>query len=139
MKIYFSDFLEVPADTREEYGAFNISLLSDLPLVIDPFLLFNSESKEYKSLHDEIIRYLRFLRDRAAAGDLDPALIANWYKFSEIKQNWLGFSLSGNKGSGLGSKFAGSLYANLGQLFSDFGQEKITQGRGYRIIGVKKG
>ncbi len=128
MKIYFSDFFEVQPETVEEYGAFNISLLSDLPLFIDPFLLFNSENEEYQRLHEEIIKYLRFLKDRAASSTLDPALITNWYRFPEIKQNWLGFSFAGNRGSGLGRKFASSLYNNLGQLFGDFGQEKITEG-----------
>ena len=47
MKIYFSDFFEISPDIIEDYGAFNISLLNDLPLFIDPFLLFNSEKKEY--------------------------------------------------------------------------------------------
>ena len=47
MKIYFSDFFDVPSKTIEDYGAFNISLLSDLPLFIDPFLLFNSKNPEY--------------------------------------------------------------------------------------------
>ena len=48
--------------------------------------------------------------------------------FLKIKQNWLGFSFTGNKGSGLGSIFADSLYTNLGRIFESFGQEKITQG-----------
>ena len=128
MKIYFSDFFDVPSKTIEDYGAFNISLLSDLPLFIDPFLLFNSKNPEYQKLHDEIIQYLLFLRDRSASQGLDPGLIKTWYRFPEIKQNWLGFSFTGNKGSGLGSIFADSLYTNLGRIFESFGQEKITQG-----------
>ena len=52
-----------------------MSLVNDLPLFIDPFLLFNSEKPEYRALHDEIIRYLRFLRDEAAAGAGDAGLL----------------------------------------------------------------
>jgi uncharacterized heparinase superfamily protein len=37
--------------------------VSDLPLFIDPFLLFNSDKPEYQELHDGIIAYLRFLRN----------------------------------------------------------------------------
>jgi hypothetical protein len=41
MDIYFSDYFKVAPETIEAYGAFNISLVADLPLFIDPFLLFN--------------------------------------------------------------------------------------------------
>jgi hypothetical protein len=41
VKIYFSDYFNVDEDTLEEYGAVNISLINDLPLFIDPFLLDN--------------------------------------------------------------------------------------------------
>jgi len=39
MKLYFSDFFEVSPEVIEKYGAFNPSLINDLPLFIDPFLL----------------------------------------------------------------------------------------------------
>jgi len=61
--IYFSDYFRVSPDTLEEYGAFDISLVGDLPLFVDPFLLFNSENPTYQALHAEIIRYMRFLKD----------------------------------------------------------------------------
>lgn len=40
--IYFSDYFGVDAHALSEYGAFDISVVSDLPMFIDPFLLFNS-------------------------------------------------------------------------------------------------
>ncbi len=49
----------------EEYGAFDISVVSDLPLFVDPFLLFNSEDDYSAPRADP--DYLRFLRDQAAA------------------------------------------------------------------------
>jgi hypothetical protein len=53
--IYFSDYFSVSPDTIEEYGAFDVSLINDLPLFVDPFLLFNSENQTYQELHAEII------------------------------------------------------------------------------------
>ena len=48
MKIYFSDYFNVTPEKLAEYGAFNISLINDMPLFIDPFLLFGSKNPEYK-------------------------------------------------------------------------------------------
>jgi hypothetical protein len=45
MDVYFSDFFGVSAATIQKFGAFNISLVADLPLSIDPFLLFNRKSR----------------------------------------------------------------------------------------------
>ncbi|HCG9204653.1 TPA: hypothetical protein NJ621_004647 [Vibrio parahaemolyticus] len=55
MKIYFSDFFDVSEESIESYGAFNPSLINDMPLFIDPFLLFNSEKKQYQDLHSDMI------------------------------------------------------------------------------------
>lgn len=126
--IYFADFFQVAPEVLEEYGALNVSLINDLPLFIDPFLLFNSEKEEYQRLHEQMINYLRFLRDKSVAGSLDEGLLKSWFTFSEIKQNWLGFSESGNGGSGLGPKFARALHRNLNAVFTNFGQEHITEG-----------
>lgn len=128
VQIYFSDFFDISQETLRACGAFNISLVNDLPLFIDPFLLFNSEKPEYRHLHDEMIRYVRFLRDKAAAGSLDEAVIAAWCMFPEVRQTWLGFSKTGNAGSGLGRDFAIALSRNLNTVFSNFGQETVTRG-----------
>ena len=128
MNLYFTDYFNVPEDILEEYGAFNISLITDLPLFIDPFLLFNSDNPEYQALHDDIIRYLRFLRLKSEQGRITSALIKAWYCFGEVKQNWLGFCESGNTGRGLGKGFANALDANLVHVFKNFGNEQITKG-----------
>jgi len=128
MKLYFSDFFEVSASQLRRHGAFNISLVSDLPLFIDPFLLFHSKKSQYRSLHDEIIKYLRFLRHKSADLNLDPDLIQSLYRFPEVDQNWLGFTAEGNKGHGLGRKFAAALHRNLHRIFSSFGEERLTRG-----------
>ena len=65
IKVHFTDFFRVTPEALEACGAFNISLINDLPLFVDPFLLFNSEKPEYQALHEEMIRYLKFLRDHS--------------------------------------------------------------------------
>ncbi len=128
MQIYFSDFFGVPGTLLEEYGAFNISLINDLPLFVDPFLLFNSKKVEYQQLHEQIIVYMRFLKAKATGENISPGLLRSWYLFPEVKQNWLGFSQVGNKGAGLRDDFAISLHNNLHAIFSNFGNENITRG-----------
>jgi hypothetical protein len=127
-KIYFSDFFAVNPELVNGYGAFNISLINDLPLFIDPFLLFDSENSQYVALHDEIIKYLKFLRDACLAQSLTDGQITQWFLFREVKQNWLGFSGSGNSGTGLNRKFADALIHGLRTAFADFGAESITTG-----------
>ena len=119
VKIYFSDFFGVPPATLKEYGTFDISLVSDLPLFIDPFLLFGSKRPDYQELHEEIIAYLVFLRDKAGKGGLDAALIRSLYAFKEVNQLWFGYTLAGNQGTGLGPAFARTLHSSLGDIFSD--------------------
>lgn len=128
MSLYFSDVFDVSEGQLEKYGSFNISLITDLPLFIDPFLLFNSKKGEYRFLHLEIIKYLRFLRDKSKKGSVRSGLLRSWYYFSEVKQTWLGFCEAGNEGRGLGEKFAIALNKNLNTLFSDFGSESVTRG-----------
>jgi hypothetical protein len=120
MGIYFTERFGIDPDVLEDYGALDISVVTDLPLFIDPFLLFNSENETYQALHTQIIDYLRFLKSRSVAG-LDPKLISAWYRFAEVKQNWLGFTEDGNDGHGLGPKFAAALHAGLSTLLPDFG------------------
>jgi hypothetical protein len=128
MDIYFTDYFSVSEALLDEYGAFNISLIIDLPLFIDPFLLFNSDKPEYQHLHDDIIHYLRFLKTKSEQGDITPALIKAWYCFGEVRQNWLGFCVTRNSGRGLGKDFAEALDANLIHVFQNFGNERITKG-----------
>lgn len=59
VKIHFTDFFSVSEEALERHGAFNVSLINDLPLFIDPFLLFDSTNPEYQELHDQIIRYVK--------------------------------------------------------------------------------
>jgi len=127
-KLLFSDFFEVAFDELKEYGAYNVSLVADLPLFIDPFLLFNSDKKEYQQLHDEIIRYLKFLKRKSYSGEVEQGILYSLYTFKEVRQNWFGYTSRGNKGSGLGRDFADALDRNFHKVFPNYGEEKITIG-----------
>lgn len=127
MRVYFSDIFNVKPNIIEKYGAFNISLVNDLPLFVDPFLLFNSKNTEYQKLHQEILKYVAFLRDRSLEKSVNHGLLKSWYCFPEVKQTWLGYSQIGNSGRGPGIEFAKALNDNLSGVFSDFDKQTISQ------------
>ena len=89
-RVLFSDFFQIAPDVLEAYGTFNISLVGDLPLFIDPFLLFNSEKPEYQALHEEIIQYLRFLRDKSLDHEVTDGELKAWYFFNVEVKHWRG-------------------------------------------------
>ena len=123
MPSYFSDIFNIEEKLLEDYGAFNVSLIVDLPLFVDPFLVF----KKYPALHEDIIKYLRFLYSKSISSPSDLGQLEAWYYFREIKQNWFGFCAEGDSGSGLAHEFAIGLKRNLGLLLSDFDRRGITQ------------
>ena len=127
IKIYFSDFFDVSQDTLDAYGAFNISLVNDMPLFVDPFLLFNSDNEVYQKLHSDIISYVKFLKE-ISKNHLDDGLVNSLFAFKEVKQNYFGYSKVGNEGRGLGVKFAKALSNNLTRVFKNFGDETISKG-----------
>lgn len=127
MKVYFSDVFNVSEEVIEEYGAFNISLINDLPLFVDPFLLFGNGKEEYLQLHNGILDYLIFLKEKAESGVMMEEEIKLWYVFSEVKQNWFGYSKTGNKGSGLGMKFGHEFSSSVPIVFADLGEEMVTE------------
>lgn len=86
-KIYFSDFAGIPSRLLDRHGAFDVSLINDLPLFIDPFLLFNSTKPEYQALHGEILNYMRFLKGITLVGSASPVLVRSLFAFPEVKQN----------------------------------------------------
>jgi len=137
--IYFSDVFDVQPEVVDRYGAFNIALVNDLPLFVDPFLLFDSARPEYRALHDDIIKYLVFVRDRAQADELTEGAISQWLYFREVKQNWLGFSRQGNSGTGLGKHFAAALARNFKLVFRNFGEETVTRSSHLEKLGLLSG
>jgi hypothetical protein len=130
IKVTFSDHFGISKKILVAEDLFDISLISDLPLFIDPFHLFYSKKPEYKELHDGIIEYLVFLRDLSLSlgpNPLSKGIVDAYYRFPEIKQNWLGFTFNGNSGHGLGLKFAQELNLNFHKFFNDFGVETKTR------------
>lgn len=127
IKIYFSDYFDVSPDELKSYGAYNISLINDLPLFIDPFLLFGSDKKEYQELHNSMLKYMEFLKRKSSSSHISRSEIMAWYKFPEVRQNWLGYSRVGNAGSGLGIKFGENMSQSINHVFENLGSEKITQ------------
>jgi len=134
--IYFSDIFGVKESVLDKYGAFNISLVNDLPLFIDPFLLYASKKREYQNLHFEILKYLSFLKAKSEQKCNDAAQVRMWYCFPEVKQNWLGYSLHGNSGSGLGMKFGLNMSKAMPLVFSDLNNEVITSSSHLEKIGL---
>ena len=125
--MYFSDIFEVDSTVLEEYGALDISLYRDLPLFIDPFLLYASEKEEYQQLHNSILNYLTFLKQNANIAQQNPGLLRHWFVFSEVKQNWLGYSKTGNAGRGLNMHFAKHISTVIQSIYQDIGHEKNTE------------
>jgi hypothetical protein len=125
-ELWFSDRFNVDPVVLEDYGAYDISVVTDTPLFIDPFLLFTSEDDKYQALHEGMLEYLRFLKRKGSA-PLTEGAIQNWYAFREVKQNWLGFTEDSNAGHGLGKKFARELHQAFGGLLKNFGEETVTE------------
>ena len=125
MNKLFSEEFEIESNIIEEYGAVDISLVCDIPLFIDPLLIFNSSKDKYKELHNEIIRYFHFLA-RKAEKELSESEIKTWFTFKEVCNNWLGYSLEGNKGSALNMEFARILYKNIGFVLNN---NSISKGK----------
>lgn len=111
--MFFSDFFGVEREKLEKYGAFDISLVADLPLFIDPCLIFSSKKPEYRDLHEAIIRYVLYVHDKVEAGEMTDGLAHALLYFPDIKQNWFGYSAFGNEGHGLGREFAEGLRRNI--------------------------
>lgn len=121
----FSEIFEVDKNILEQEGFVDVSLLCDLPLFVDPFLIFGSQKEEYLELNNEINRYLLFLKKKAIQHEIHSGLLKSWFTFSEVHNNWLGYCKFGNKGSGLGPKFAKNLYYNLKNKLNNFGDGEI--------------
>ena len=116
--MYFSEMFDVDKKEIIKYGAIDISLACDLPLFIDPMLIFNSKKEEYQNLHEYLIRFFAFLTEKSEEGvSIDE--LNSYFKFPEIKNNWLGYSKVGNGGRGLGQEFANFLSENLKFIMAD--------------------
>ena len=126
--MYFSDVFHISSDILAAENVFDISLVSDLPLFIDPFLIFDSDKAEYQQLHDDIVRYISFVRDKVVGGVLTASQEREWLHFPEIPNNWLGYSVGSNAGRGLRGTFARGAAIGLRGPVRDFGEENYSRG-----------
>ncbi|WP_237061611.1 hypothetical protein [Microbulbifer zhoushanensis] len=124
IKLIFSEYFEIEEKVLDDYGALNICLDADLPLFIDPFLLFASDKPEYQQQHDKIVSHLILLKEIAIHDGRSAN--ENLFKFPEVKQNWLGLCKYGNNGKGLGTKFAKDIIKAFNGFYSNFGEETIS-------------
>ncbi len=123
--MYFSEKFNIDREIIKKYGAYDISLLCDNPLFVDPFLLFNSSKEDYKKINENITQYLIFLLNKSD-NVLTKEELKKYYFFTEVKENWLGYSLEGNVGRGNGEQFAYNLNKNLKKFYQLFKNKKIN-------------
>lgn len=143
MKVLFSDYFNVNKSALKRYGAFDISMIGDLPLFIDPFRLFASNNPRYRQWHDQIVRYLKFLCEHAGSGAFSDGSSAHaYYSFPEVSNIYMGYCKFGSFGKGLGAEFARGLLDKLGESFVD-NQEAGDLGTFHveklRFIGARVG
>lgn len=75
----------------------------DIPLYIDPFLLWNSAKPEYQALHERVIKFFQLISYQVRAGEIDRAaeLLAGC---EEQRELGLGYSVGTRKGTNIGPK-----------------------------------
>ena len=83
----------------------------DLPLGIDPFLLFKSRDSEYRQLHTLLIA--TFNAGVAAIREKDTDEAHRLFDFPEVSAIGLGYTQGGKRGSGIGSYLAGLIIDTL--------------------------
>ena len=83
----------------------------DLPLGIDPFLLFKSRDSEYRQLHTLLIATFNAGVAAIREGDTDEA--HRLFDFPEVSAIGLGYTQGGKRGSGVGSYLAGLIIDTL--------------------------
>jgi len=83
----------------------------DLPLGIDPFLLFKSRDSEYRQLHTLLIATFNAGVVAIREGDTNEA--HRLFDFPEVSAIGLGYTQGGKRGSGVGSYLAGLIIDTL--------------------------
>jgi hypothetical protein len=83
----------------------------DLPLGIDPFLLFKSRDPGYRRLHDLVLEVFNIGISALRKGALADA--SRMFDFPEVSEIGLGYTRSGKLGSGVGSYLSGLIVETL--------------------------
>ena len=112
--VFASDF------TQEDVDFAIPRLREDIPLYIDPFLLWNSAKPEYRDLHERLIKFFQLLSYQVGSGHVEWAaqLLAGC---EEQQALGLGYAIGTKKGTSIGPKLiAGILrvYRDVPQLQS---------------------
>lgn len=79
----FSEYFEIPSELLKQHNLIDLSIVYDLPLFIDPFLIFGSPKKEYKELHASIIKYIRFLYQKSVSRNISTGTFNTLFVFRE--------------------------------------------------------
>jgi len=126
MNYKFSNYFQISKDIMNEHGIYDIPIISDTPVFIDPFLLYISNKPEYQNAHEQIMKYLLFLCKKVKTSESDNSLKQKYFYFKEPKQNWFGFSEYGNSGRGLNKDFADKFYEHLKKHLSYIENAKFS-------------
>lgn len=88
----------------------DINLVDDLPLFVDPLLLWRSPSEEHHAVHATIVKFFEIAIDRVKAGKITEA--KKMFYFPE-PSNLLGFTRDGHSGRGIGPKVGEAVFIEL--------------------------
>lgn len=115
---FFSEYFWIRSDESKNDDFFDIVLDSDLPVFVDPFLIFCSEKEEYKKLYQEIIKYLQFL-SRKSVYNISKWEFNEYYLFHEVQETHIWYSLEWNNWRWLWVWFWKVLVNNLRKIFTN--------------------
>lgn len=94
--------------TQEDVDFAIPRLQGDIPLYVDPFLLWVSDKPGYQAMHEEVINFFRSVSGFVRDGNLDAAalLLAGC---DEPHAMGLGYALGSRRGSNIGPKIIASI------------------------------
>lgn len=113
---FFSDYFWIKSNVSQNDDFFDIILDVDLPVFVDPFLIFCSDKKEYKDLYLEIIKYLKFLSEKSIY-DINKWEFNEYYLFHEVNETHIWYSFEWNTWRWLWKWFWDILLNNLRKIF----------------------
>jgi len=110
--VFGSDF------TQEDVEFAIPRLHEDIPLCVDPFLLWSSEKPEYQELHKRLLEFFHLVSHLVSSGDVTEAanLLARCAEHPEIG---LGYAGGSKRGSSIGPKLVADIlqaHENVPQL-----------------------
>lgn len=80
-------------------------LRSDIPLCIDPFLLFKNKSKIHQDLHNRLLAFFDIVKQLAARGSKYDRDLLHLISFPEVNEIRLGYGHGDYQGRGCGEYF----------------------------------